>query len=243
VGAVLGAVLGAVVGVSTERRSPEGPYRKERRASSWAWYPTRLREAERRTARVTEHKALTCGEARRRGEHMHARVTEHKALTRARRAAQRHKGRQRPSNGRRTGHESHVIKESRAPARRIGRGAEDERRQRRARTPSHEPIVPNEGGHQKPSEVIRGHHKASEVIRGNQKPSEVIRGHQWSSEVIRGHQWSSEAIIRGNHRRPEWRAASSSVYPIAPSPETSHDAKSRSLSSSVTSSSRWHRAR
>jgi hypothetical protein len=171
VGAVVGAVLGAVVGVSTERRSPEGPYRKERRASSWAWYPTRLREAERRTARVTEHKALTCGEARRRSEHMHARVTEHKALTRARRAAQRHKGRQRPSNGRRTGHESHVIKESRAPARRIGRGAEDERWQRRARTPSHEPIVPNEGGHQKPSEVIRG----------NQRPSEVIRGHQRSS--------------------------------------------------------------
>ena len=190
--------MGAVVGVSTERRSPEGPYRKERRASSWAWYPTRLREAERRTARVTEHKALTCGEARRRSEHMHARVTEHKALTRARRAAQRHKGRQRPSNGRRTcgearrrsehmhaggahkgkqrpsngrrtGHESHVIKESRAPARRIGRGAEDERRQRRARTPSHKPIVPNEGGHQKPSEVIRGHQRSSEVIISHQR--------------------------------------------------------------------------
>jgi hypothetical protein len=115
--------------------------------------------------------------------------------------------------------------------------------------------------HQRSSEVIRGHQRSSEVIRGHQKPSEVIRGHQRSSEAIRGHyqrqspsagveseairghQRSSEATIRGNHRRPEWRAASSSVYPIAPSPETSHDAKSRSLSSSVTSSSRWHRAR
>ena len=170
---------------------------------------------------------------------MHARVTEHKALTRARRAAQRHKGRQRPSNGRRTcgearrriehmhaggahkgrqrpsngrrtGDESHVIKESRAPARRIGRGADDERRQRRARTPTYEPIVPNKGGTQKPSEVIRGHQRSSEVIRGHQRSSEAIRGHQRSSEVIRGNQRPlSEAITvgrsgeRGNQRSSE----------------------------------------
>jgi hypothetical protein len=35
-------------------------------------------------------------------------------------------------------------------------------------------VVPDEGGHQRSSEVIRAH----------QRSSEVISGHQWSSEVI-----------------------------------------------------------
>jgi hypothetical protein len=58
---------------------------------------------------------------------------------------------------------------------------------------------PDEGGHQRASEVIRGH---SEVIRGHQRSSEVIRGHQRSSEAIRGHQRPSE-VIRGHQRSPE----------------------------------------
>ena len=46
-------------------------------------------------------------------------------------------------------------------------------------------LVPDEGGHQRSSEVIRGHQRSSEVIRGQQRSTEVIRGQQRSSEVIR----------------------------------------------------------
>ena len=45
--------------------------------------------------------------------------------------------------------------------------------------------APDEGGHQRSSEVIRGHQRPSDVIRGHQRSSEVIRGHPRSSEVIR----------------------------------------------------------
>ena len=50
-----------------------------------------------------------------------------------------------------------------------------------------ESSVPDEGGHQRSSEVIRGHQRPSEVIRGHQRSSEAIRGHQRSSEAIRDH--------------------------------------------------------
>jgi hypothetical protein len=43
-------------------------------------------------------------------------------------------------------------------------------------------VYPDEGGHQRSSEVIRGHQRECTLMR------EVIRGHQRSSEVIRGHQ-------------------------------------------------------
>ncbi|KOO30957.1 hypothetical protein Ctob_015877 [Chrysochromulina tobinii] len=52
-------------------------------------------------------------------------------------------------------------------------------------------VVPDEGGHQRSSEVIRAH----------QRLLEVISGHQWSSEVISGHKRSSE-VIRGNQGHP-----------------------------------------
>ena len=70
--------------------------------------------------------------------------------------------------------------------------------------------VPDEGGHQRSSEVIRGHQRSSEAIRGHQRPSEVIRGHQRPSEVIRGHQRSSEVCTcdgrsRRRASREPWR--------------------------------------
>ena len=54
--------------------------------------------------------------------------------------------------------------------------------------------APDEGGHQRSSEVIRGHQRPSDVIRGHQRPSDVIIGYLRSSEVIRGHLRSSEVI-------------------------------------------------
>ena len=47
--------------------------------------------------------------------------------------------------------------------------------------------VPDEGGHQRSSEVIRGHQRSSEVICSRSRAclmKEVIRGHQRSSEAI-----------------------------------------------------------
>ena len=56
---------------------------------------------------------------------------------------------------------------------------------------------PDEGGHQRSSEVISGQHPPDEGgIRGR------ISGHQRSSEVIRGHQWSSVVMTGSTHLAP-----------------------------------------
>jgi len=46
----------------------------------------------------------------------------------------------------------------------------------RCRTGRSPTAAPNEGGHQRSSEVIRGRQRSSEVIRGHQRSSKVIRG-------------------------------------------------------------------
>jgi hypothetical protein len=66
--------------------------------------------------------------------------------------------------------------------------------------------IPDERGHQRPSEAIRGDQRRSEAIRGDQRRSEASRGHQrpseGSSKAIRG-------VVEEAHRQTcllEWHS-------------------------------------